>query len=58
MAAAFEKEFGMDSEFVKGGGGILEVVVDGKVGWTNRENRGYKPSDEEAVEALREVVGS
>ena len=53
LAVAFEKEFGVMSELVPGSGGILEVVLDGKVVWTNRENRGYKPSNEEAIAALR-----
>lgn len=53
LAAAFEEEFGVTSEFLPGGGGILEVVLDGNVVWTNRENRGYKPSNEEAISALR-----
>lgn len=53
LAAAFKKEFGAETEYVAGGGGILEIKVDGEVAWTNNDNRGYKPSNEEAVDALR-----
>ncbi|MDI9635092.1 hypothetical protein QPK87_31345 [Kamptonema cortianum] len=57
MAAAIELAYGFDSEFVPSGGGILEVEYEGQVVWTNDDNRGYKPSNEEVLEAMKTKVG-
>jgi hypothetical protein len=42
----------LDPTFIKGDHGILEVIIDGKVVWSNRTRLGYKPSDEEFTSAL------
>ena len=57
MAAAIESAYGFDSEFVPSGGGILEVEYEGQVVWTNDDNRGYKPSNEEVLKAMKAKVG-
>ncbi|MBL8068772.1 MAG: hypothetical protein JNM28_10005 [Armatimonadetes bacterium] len=56
MAAMYREEFGLEAELVPGKGGILEISYDGWVVWTNRDNRGFKPSNEEAGSAMREFL--
>lgn len=52
----YREEFGLEAELVPGKGGILEISCDGWVVWTNRDNRGVKPSNEEAGKAMREFL--
>lgn len=54
VADLLQTNFNVDSEFVKGDGGILEVRSGASVIWTNRENRGQKPSNEEIIAAYQE----
>jgi hypothetical protein len=48
LAELYKSEFGLETEFIKGQGGILEVKYGGKLVWTNRESPGEKPTDAEA----------
>ncbi len=48
LAELFKSEFGLDTDFIKGQGGILEVKHQGNLVWTNRDNGGGKPTNEEA----------
>ena len=52
MAAEIKKELGIDSEIVRGSGGIFVVSVDGKTIFSKREE-GRFPSEREIVEKLR-----
>jgi len=55
VAAAIERELGMESELVGGGGGIFEVRLDGDTAFTNNRMGGI-PSDETVLSALRAVL--
>lgn len=56
MAAEIEKELGLTSAFVPGGGGIFEVRLDGELVFTN-ERRGGVPSAEHVIAALQKAEG-
>lgn len=45
--------FQVESEFVKGDGGILEVRSGETIIWTNQEQRGVKPTDQQILDAYR-----
>ncbi len=57
MAAAIEKEYGLESEFVGGHGGIFEVRLDAALVFTNAGRGCGVPDEEEVLGALREVLG-
>lgn len=52
LADLFQQEFHLMTAYIKGDGGILEVKYEGEVVWSNRTNRGVKPTNEEARDAL------
>ncbi|MCA0361840.1 MAG: Rdx family protein [Armatimonadetes bacterium] len=56
LAAAFQSEFGLETEYIPGSGGILEIRYQGEIVWTNNDRRGVKPSNEEAIAAMRPFV--
>ena len=53
MAAEIKKQLGVDSQLVRGSGGIFEVTVDGERIFSKKEE-GRFPSEKEIVEKLRE----
>ena len=57
MAAAIEREFGMESALVAGHGGIFEVSLDGSVAFSNRGSGCSIPSDNEVLAALKGALG-
>ncbi|MCH8273333.1 MAG: Rdx family protein [Armatimonadetes bacterium] len=57
MAAEIKREFGAESKFKKGHGGIFEVMVDGRVVHTNRDDLGVIPENEEVTQKIRESSG-
>ena len=52
MADAIKAEYGCDVKLTPGGGGILDVVVDGKKVFSKHQ-AGYKPTPEELVSLLK-----
>jgi predicted Rdx family selenoprotein len=56
VAAAIERELGMESALVGGHGGIFEVRLDGDVAYTNGR-RGGIPNDDQVLTALRAAMG-
>lgn len=52
MAAAIKEEFGVDSELIRGGGGIFLVTVDGTQVYSKKET-GRFPEHEEVLSQLR-----
>ncbi len=56
MADAVKEALGIETDFIPGGKGIFEMKLDGQIVWTNDDRRGVKPSNEEAVEAVRAVL--
>ena len=52
MAAEIKKELGVDSQLVRGSGGIFEVTVDSKRIFSKKDE-GRFPSEKEIVEKLR-----
>jgi len=53
LAAEIKKQLGVDSQLVRGSGGIFEVTVDNKRIFSKKEE-GRFPSEKEIVEKLRE----
>ncbi len=53
MAAAINKEAGIDAELIRGGKGIFDVVVDGDLIFSKYE-KGRFPEDDEVPSMLRE----
>ena len=53
MAAEIKKELGVDSEIVRGSGGIFEVSVDNRKIFSKKEE-GRFPTEREIIDALRE----
>lgn len=51
MAAAIKEEFDIDSELMKGGGGIFDVKADGEVIYSKHET-GRFPRNDEVLEKL------
>ena len=51
MAAAIKDKTGVEAELIAGGGGIFDVVVDGKKIFS-KEDVDRFPSDEEVLEQL------
>ncbi|MBN1443700.1 MAG: Rdx family protein [Planctomycetes bacterium] len=52
MAAAIEKEYGIQPKLIKGGGGIFDIIADGKMIFSKHEV-GRFPEEAEILEALR-----
>lgn len=52
MEAAIKKEFDISTELVRGGGGIFEVQLDGKLIYSKAE-QGRFPEDSEILDALK-----
>ncbi len=52
MEAAIKKEFDITTELVRGGGGIFDVEVDGKLIYS-KANEGRFPEDSEILDALK-----
>jgi len=53
LAAAINKEAGIDAELIRGGKGIFDVVVDGDLIFSKYE-KGRFPEDDEVTSVLRE----
>lgn len=49
-------EFGIETEFIPGQGGILEVKQDDIVIWSNRNVQRDKPTNAEALEAMQNFL--
>ncbi|MCH7644803.1 MAG: Rdx family protein [Myxococcales bacterium] len=54
MAATIKSEIGVESEFVCGGGGIFDVVVDGEMIFSKHES-GRFPEDDEILSKIRSI---
>lgn len=52
MAAEIKKELGIDSQLVRGSGGIFEVTVDNKRIFSKKDE-GRFPSEKEIIDKLR-----
>jgi len=52
LAAEIKKELGVDSQLVRGGGGIFDVTVDSKRIFS-KHDEGRFPSEKEIIEKLR-----
>ncbi|MBA4291946.1 hypothetical protein C0431_03155 [bacterium] len=53
LAELFLAEFNLETEYIKGDHGILEVKHGDDIVYTNRQNLGYKPTNEEARAAMQ-----
>lgn len=53
LAAAIKKELGIESELLKGGGGVFDVAVNGERIFSKHEQGRY-PEEAEVIEAIRE----
>ena len=56
MAAAIKKNLGITAKLKKGHGGIFEVVIDGKVLYTNRNVCSSLPTVAEIVKKTEEFI--
>ena len=54
MAATIKKEFGIDSQIVRGSGGIFDVTVDDQKIYSKHDT-GVVPSEKEIVDRLRQL---
>jgi len=52
LAAAIEKKLGITPEYIKSGGGVFEVVSDGKLIFSKKA-AGRFPEHEEIIEKLK-----
>jgi selT/selW/selH-like putative selenoprotein len=52
LAAEIKKELGIDSQLVRGSGGIFEVTVDNKRIFSKKDE-GRFPSEKEIIDKLR-----
>jgi selT/selW/selH-like putative selenoprotein len=52
LAAEIKKELGVDSQLVRGGGGIFDVTVDNKRIFSKKDE-GRFPTEKEIVDQLR-----
>jgi selT/selW/selH-like putative selenoprotein len=57
LAAEIKKELGIDSQLVRGGGGIFDVTVDNKRIFSKKEE-GRFPSEKEILDKLRSMPKS
>jgi len=55
LAAEIKKELGVDSQLVRGSGGIFDVSVDNKRIFSKKEE-GRFPSEKEIVDQLRALA--
>lgn len=53
LAATIKRELALESELVRGSGGIFVVTVDNEIIFSKRE-QGRFPSEREIVDALRQ----
>jgi hypothetical protein len=53
LAELYLSEFNLQTEYIKGDHGILEVKQGDEIVYTNRQNLGYKPTNEEARAAMQ-----
>jgi selT/selW/selH-like putative selenoprotein len=56
LAAQIKKELGIDSQLVRGSGGIFDVTVDDQRIFSKKET-GHFPTEKEIVEQLRAMEG-
>lgn len=54
MAAEIKKELGVDSQLVRGGGGIFDVTVDNKRIFS-KHDEGRFPAEKEIIDQLRSL---
>jgi selenoprotein W-related protein len=52
MAAEIKKEFGIETELIKGGGGVYEVMLDGRLIFS-KQKTGRFPESEEIFQLIR-----
>jgi selT/selW/selH-like putative selenoprotein len=57
LAAEIKKELGVDSQLVRGGGGIFDVTADSKRVFSKKDE-GRFPSEKEVIDKLREMQKS
>ncbi|PYQ51798.1 MAG: selenoprotein [Acidobacteria bacterium] len=57
LAAEIKKELGVESQLVRGGGGIFDVSVDSKRIFSKKEE-GRFPSEKEIIDQLRAITSS
>jgi selT/selW/selH-like putative selenoprotein len=55
LAAEIKKELGIDSQLVRGGGGIFDVTVDNKRIFSKKEE-GRFPTEKEILDKLRSMT--
>ena len=55
MAAEIKRSTGLDSELVRGSGGIFNVSADNKLLFSKKQE-GRFPSEAEIIEKLREIA--
>lgn len=53
MAAELQQEFGVDARLIKGGGGIYDVEVDGKMVFSKHQEGNRFPEEGEVVRLIR-----
>jgi selT/selW/selH-like putative selenoprotein len=53
LAAAISDEFGLETELIKGKGGIFDVVVDGDLIFSKKKVKRF-PENEEILKMLRQ----
>jgi selenoprotein W-related protein len=51
LAAKIKREFGINAELIKGGGGVFDVKADGKLIYSKHET-GRFPENQEVINAL------
>lgn len=54
MAAALDKEFGIEAKLIQGGGGAFEVVADGQLVYSKHQT-GRHAEPAEVLEAVRTI---
>lgn len=54
LAAAIEKEFGIVPELIKSGGGVFEVVADGKLIFSKKTEFRF-PENQEIIDVLKQM---
>ena len=57
MAAEIKKELGIDSQLIRGGGGIFDVTANSKRIFSKKDE-GRFPSEKEILDKLREMQKS
>ncbi len=54
MAADLEKEFGAAIEYIKSGGGVFEVALNGKLIFSKKAS-GRFPTSKEIIDKIKEI---